>query len=156
MEKIQSLKGTYDILPGESYEWQYIEEKVRQTCEKFGYQEIRIPVFERTELFQRGVGGTTDIVQKEMYTFTDSGKRSLSLRPEGTAGVVRSALEHSLLAGPLPLKVYYLITCYRNEKPQAGRFREFRQFGVEVLGSSEPVTDAEIISLAVNFWTIWA
>ena len=151
MEKIQSLKGTYDILPEESYEWQYIEEKVRQSCEKFGYREIRIPVFERTELFQRGVGGTTDIVQKEMYTFTDSGKRSLSLRPEGTAGVVRSALEHSLLAGPLPLKVYYLITCYRNEKPQAGRFREFRQFGVEVLGSSEPVTDAEIISLAVNF-----
>jgi len=148
MEKIQSLKGTYDILPKDSAKWQYIENKIQQICKNFGYEEIRVPVFEYTDLFARGVGDTTDIVQKEMYTFRDKGDRSLTLRPEGTAGVVRSVLQHSLLAGALPLKLYYLITCYRNEKPQAGRFREFRQFGIEAYGAIDPRLDAEVIAVA--------
>ena len=151
MEKLQAIKGTYDILPEDAVLWQYIEENIREICDLYGYGEIRMPVFENTELFSRGVGDTTDVVQKEMYTFTDKGNRSITLRPEGTAGVVRSVLEHSLLAGALPLKLFYTITCYRNEKPQAGRYREFRQFGVEAFGSSDNSIDAEIISLAVNF-----
>ena len=151
MEKLQAIKGTYDILPGDAVLWQYIEENIRDICDLYGYGEIRMPVFENTELFARGVGDTTDVVQKEMYTFTDKGNRSITLRPEGTAGVVRSVLEHSLLAGALPLKLFYTITCYRNEKPQAGRYREFRQFGVEAFGSSDNALDAEIISLAVTF-----
>lgn len=151
MEKLQAIKGTYDILPEDAVLWQYIEENIREICELYGYGEIRMPVFENTDLFSRGVGDTTDVVQKEMYTFTDKGNRSITLRPEGTAGVVRSVLEHSLLAGALPLKLFYTITCYRNEKPQAGRYREFRQFGVEAFGSSDNSLDAEIISLAVTF-----
>ena len=151
MEKLKAIKGTYDILPEDALLWQYIEENIRDICNLYGYGEIRMPVFESTELFARGVGDTTDVVQKEMYTFTDKGNRSITLRPEGTAGVVRSVLEHSLLAGALPLKLFYTITCYRNEKPQAGRYREFRQFGVEAFGSSDNSLDAEIISLAVNF-----
>ena len=150
MEKLQAIKGTYDILPGEAELWQYVEGVIREICKDAGFGEIRIPVFERTELFSRGVGDTTDVVQKEMYTFEDKGKRSLTLRPEGTAGVVRSVLEPSVLAVALPVKLYYLLTCYRNEKPQAGRFREFRQFGVEAFGSMDPALDAEIISLAVR------
>ncbi|MFA7637049.1 MAG: histidine--tRNA ligase [Monoglobales bacterium] len=151
MEKLQAIKGTYDILPEDSVIWQYIEDNIRGICELYGYGEIRIPVFENTALFARGVGDTTDVVQKEMYTFTDKGNRSITLRPEGTSGVVRSVLEHSLLSGALPLKMYYNLTCYRNEKPQAGRYREFRQFGVEAFGSSDNSIDAEIISLAVTF-----
>lgn len=151
MEKLQAIKGTYDILPEDAVLWQYIEKNIREICDLFGYGEIRMPVFENTSLFARGVGDTTDVVQKEMYTFTDKGNRSITLRPEGTSGVVRSVLEHSLLAGALPLKMYYNITCYRNEKPQAGRYREFRQFGVEAFGSSDNSLDAEIISLAVTF-----
>ncbi len=151
MEKIQAIKGTYDILPEESVLWQYIEKNIREICDAYGYGEVRIPVFENTSLFARGVGDTTDVVQKEMYTFEDKGHRSLTLRPEGTSGVVRCVLEHSLLSGALPIKLYYNITCYRNEKPQAGRYREFRQFGVEAFGSSDNALDAEIISLAVAF-----
>ena len=151
MEKLQAIKGTYDILPEDAVLWQYIEENIREICDLYGFGEIRMPVFENTELFSRGVGDTTDVVQKEMYTFTDKGNRSITLRPEGTAGVVRSVLEHSLLAGALPLKLFYTITCYRNEKPQAGRYIEFRQCGVEAFGSSDNSIDAEIISLAVNF-----
>ena len=151
MEKLQAIKGTYDILPEDVVLWHYIEQNIREICDLYGYGEIRIPVFENTALFARGVGDTTDVVQKEMYTFTDKGNRSITLRPEGTSGVVRSVLEHSLLSGALPLKMYYNITCYRNEKPQAGRYREFRQFGVEAFGSSDNTLDAEIISLAVNF-----
>ena len=151
MEKLQAIKGTYDILPEDSVLWQYIEENIKDICSLFGYGEIRMPVFENTALFARGVGDTTDVVQKEMYTFTDKGNRSITLRPEGTSGVVRSVLEHSLLSGALPLKMFYNITCYRNEKPQAGRYREFRQFGVEAFGSSDNCLDAEIISLAVTF-----
>ena len=151
MEKITALKGTHDILPDESYKWQYVEGKISEIARRYRYGEIRIPAFEYTELFARGVGDTTDVVQKEMYTFEDKGGRSLTLRPEGTAGVVRSFLEHGMFADALPKKLYYLITCYRNEKPQAGRFREFRQFGVEVFGATAPALDAEIISMA---WTV--
>ncbi len=150
MEKIRAIKGTHDILPQEVSKWQYIEGIIKDICENFGYSEIRVPVFEYTELFCRGVGDTTDVVQKEMYTFSDKGGRSLTLRPEGTAGVVRSLIEHSLYAGALPIKLYYLMTCYRNENPQAGRFREFRQFGIELFGASSPKADAEVISLAVT------
>ena len=151
MEKIQAIKGTYDILPEETVLWQYIEKNIREICDAYGYGEVRIPVFENTALFARGVGDTTDVVQKEMYTFEDKGHRSLTLRPEGTSGVVRCVLEHSLLSGALPIKMYYNITCYRNEKPQAGRYREFRQFGIEAFGSSDNALDAEVISLAVAF-----
>lgn len=151
MEKITALKGTHDILPDESYKWQYVERKISEIAKRYRYGEIRIPAFEYTDLFARGVGDTTDVVQKEMYTFEDKGGRSLTLRPEGTAGVVRSFLEHGMFSDALPKKLYYLITCYRNEKPQAGRYREFRQFGVEVFGATAPALDAEIISMA---WTV--
>lgn len=141
-------KGTKDILPGEVHKWQFLEGKIRDICNRFGYQELRTPVFEYTELFDRGIGDTTDVVQKEMYTFLDKGGRSITLRPEVTAAAVRAYLEHHLYAGPQPVKLYYLQACYRYEKPQAGRLREFHQFGVEVFGSQEPSVDAEIISLA--------
>ena len=150
MKLITALKGTHDILPEEVYKWQYIEEKIKNITERYRYSEIRIPAFEYTELFARGVGDTTDVVQKEMYTFDDKGGRSLTLRPEGTAGVVRSFLEHGMFSDALPKKLYYMITCYRNEKPQAGRYREFRQFGVEVFGAEDPSLDAEIISMAAS------
>ncbi|MBR3948140.1 MAG: ATP phosphoribosyltransferase regulatory subunit, partial [Clostridia bacterium] len=125
----KSIKGTQDVLPGESHKWQYLEQTVLEQAKNYGYKEIRVPVFEHTELFQRGVGDTTDVVQKEMYTFEDKGGRSITLRPEGTAGVVRSYLEHGLFNEPAPMKLCYTISCYRYEKPQAGRLREFHQFG---------------------------
>ena len=140
-------KGTKDILPGEVHKWHYVEDKIKDICNRFGYCEIRTPVFEYTELFDRGIGETTDVVQKEMYTFMDKGGRSITLRPEGTASAVRAYLEHNLYAGPQPTKLYYEQSCYRYEKPQAGRLREFHQFGVEVFGSEEPCIDAEVISL---------
>lgn len=143
-----AIKGTQDTLPKESYKVQYVESAVRETAENFGFFEMRTPVFEHTELFQRGVGETTDVVQKEMYTFEDKGGRSITLRPEGTAGAVRSFLEHGLFNEALPQKIYYLTSCYRYEKPQAGRLREFHQFGVECFGAGEPSADAEVISLA--------
>lgn len=143
----QAPKGTRDILPGETYKWQYIERVVAEICKSYGYREIRIPVFEHTELFQRGVGDTTDIVQKEMYTFDDKGGRSITLRPEGTAGVVRSYIEHGMASMPQPAKLYYNITAYRYENVQKGRYREFNQFGTEVFGSPGPSIDVEIISL---------
>lgn len=145
---IKRQRGTEDILPSDSAVWRYIENIVHDTCKNFGYGEIRTPVFEATELFQRGVGDTTDVVQKEMYTFEDKGGRSVTLRPEGTAAVARSFIEHSLFSNPQPTKLYYIMSCYRYEKPQAGRLREFHQFGVECFGASTPVTDAEVISLA--------
>lgn len=144
----KAIKGTQDVLPGNSNEYRFVEETMMHTAEKYGYHEIRTPVFEHTELFQRGVGDTTDVVQKEMYTFEDKGGRSITLRPEGTAGAVRAFLEHGLFNEPLPQKVSYLTSCYRYEKPQAGRLREFHQFGVECLGASEPSADAELIALA--------
>lgn len=148
----KAIKGTKDILPGEVHKNQYIEATAIDIASKFGYREIRTPVFEHTELFQRGVGDTTDVVQKEMYTFDDKGGRSVTLRPEGTAGAVRSFLENGLCNEALPQKVCYLTSCYRYEKPQAGRLREFHQFGVECFGTASPLADAEIISLAKSFF----
>ena len=144
----QGPKGTQDILPGQSEKWQTVEEVLRQEAALHGFSEIRTPVFEHTELFQRSVGETSDVVQKEMYTFTDKGGRSITLRPEGTAGAVRSMLEHALYNEGLPVKLYYLLTCYRYEKPQAGRLREFHQFGIEMFGSNDPSSDADVICVA--------
>ena len=143
----KAIKGTKDVLPKDVHKNQYIEATALDIASKFGYKEIRTPVFEHTELFQRGVGDTTDVVQKEMYTFDDKGGRSITLRPEGTSGAVRSYLENGLCNEALPQKVCYLTSCYRYEKPQAGRLREFHQFGVECFGSASPLADAEIISL---------
>lgn len=144
----KAIKGTKDVLPKDVYKNQYIEATCLGVAEQFGYKEIRTPVFEHTELFQRGVGDTTDVVQKEMYTFDDKGGRSITLRPEGTAGAVRSYLENGLCNEALPQKVCYNTSCYRYEKPQAGRLREFHQFGIECFGSASPLADSEIIALA--------
>ena len=144
----KAIKGTQDILPADVYKNQFIEQTVLDVASKFGFREIRTPVFEHTELFQRGVGDTTDVVQKEMYTFDDKGGRSITLRPEGTAGAVRAFLEHGLFNEALPQKICYILNCYRYEKPQAGRWREFQQFGVEMFGAASPAADAEVISLA--------
>ncbi|MCR5484616.1 MAG: histidine--tRNA ligase [Clostridiales bacterium] len=144
----KAIKGTQDVLPSFSHENRFIEESMLDIASKYGYSEMRTPVFEHTELFQRGVGGTTDVVQKEMYTFEDKSGRSITLRPEGTAGAMRAFLEHGLFNEPLPQKVCYITSCYRYEKPQAGRLREFHQFGVECLGTPSPAADAEIIALA--------
>ena len=144
----RAVKGTNDILPSNSHNWQFVEGKMLETAELFGFKEIRVPVFEHTEVFLRSVGDTTDVVQKEMYTFDDKGGRSITLRPELTAGVIRSSIENGLVNGALPLKVCYIGGCYRYEKPQAGRLREFHQFGVECVGAAAPNADAEVISLA--------
>ncbi|MEE1244374.1 MAG: histidine--tRNA ligase [Acutalibacteraceae bacterium] len=144
----RAVKGTNDILPSEVYKWQFVENRMLETARIFGFNEIRVPVFEHTEVFKRSVGDTTDVVQKEMYTFDDKGGRSITLRPELTAGVIRSLIEKGLVNGPLPLKVCYIGGCYRYEKPQAGRLREFHQFGVECVGAAAPNADAEVIALA--------
>ncbi len=144
-------RGTKDLLPSESYKWQYIEGEFKKVCACFNYKETRVPTFEHTELFERGVGDTTDVVEKQMYTFLDKGGRSVTLRPEGTASVVRSFLQNSLYAEAMPAKMYYNIPCFRYEKSQKGRLREFHQFGVEVFGAKEPTIDAEVISLALTF-----
>ena len=144
----RAIKGTNDILPEESNKWQFVESKMLETALQFGFKEIRVPVFEHTEVFLRSVGDTTDVVQKEMYTFDDKGGRSITLRPELTAGVIRSAIEKGLVNGALPQKLCYIGGCYRYEKPQAGRLREFHQFGVECVGAASPNADAEVISLA--------
>ena len=149
---IKKPRGTEDILPNDSKIWRLIENTAHEICAKYGYKEIRTPVFEDTSLFSRGVGDTTDVVQKEMYTFNDKGGRSITLRPEGTASLVRSYIENSLYANPQPTKLYYLISCYRYEKPQSGRLREFHQFGLECFGSDSSATDAEIITLAFDFF----
>lgn len=142
-------RGTKDILPSETPTWQYLERTLLSTAERFGFREIRVPTFEHTELFSRSVGETTDVVNKEMYTFEDKGKRSLTLRPEGTAGVARAAIENGLLGDALPVKVSYVMPCFRYEKPQSGRYREFHQFGVELFGATAPAADAEMISLVM-------
>ena len=144
----RAIKGTNDILAEESSNWQFVESKMLETALQFGFKEIRVPVFEHTEVFLRSVGDTTDVVQKEMYTFDDKGGRSITLRPELTAGVIRSAIEKGLVNGALPQKLCYIGGCYRYEKPQAGRLREFHQFGVECVGAAAPNADAEVISLA--------
>ncbi|NLG25270.1 MAG: histidine--tRNA ligase [Clostridiales bacterium] len=147
----QAPKGTQDVLPRQSYLWQAIEAQARSICALAGYREVRTPTFEHTELFLRGVGDTTDVVQKEMYTFKDKGDRSITLKPEGTAGVVRAFLEGRLYAEPLPVKMYYLNSpVFRYEKPQSGRFREHHQFGLEVFGARDASCDAEVIWMAAR------
>jgi len=145
-------RGTNDIIPGEVETWQYLEREIRRICSEYGYAEIRTPVFEHTELFLRGVGDTTDIVEKEMYTFIDRGNRSITLRPEGTASAVRAYLEDKLYAGPQPVKLFYIGPMFRYDRPQAGRFRQFHQFGVEVFGSHDPALDAEVMAMAMDLY----
>ncbi|MBR1481782.1 MAG: histidine--tRNA ligase [Ruminococcus sp.] len=144
----KKIKGTEDVLPKQSYRWQFIENIMREEARVYGFREIRTPVFEHTELFARGVGQTTDVVQKEMYTFDTKGGESVTLRPEGTAGAARAVLEHSLENEGLPIKASYFVSCYRYEKPQAGRLREFHQFGLEEYGTASPAADAELICAA--------
>lgn len=149
-KSITALRGTQDVLPSQSHQWQYVERTLLETARLAGFRELRVPVFENTELFTHSVGDTTDVVQKEMYTFEDKGGRSITLRPEGTAGAVRSLIEHGLYNDPLPIKACYVLSCYRYEKPQAGRLREFHQFGVECFGAASPAADAEVISLGAQ------
>ncbi|PSL45105.1 histidyl-tRNA synthetase [Salsuginibacillus halophilus] len=150
---IKIPRGTQDIKPGDAEKWQFVEQKAHEICARYNYKEIRTPVFEHTELFQRGVGETTDIVQKEMYTFTDLGDRSLTLRPEGTASVVRSFVENKLYGqAEQPVKLYYTGPMFRYERPQSGRMRQFVQFGIEALGSEDPAVDAEVMALAMDFY----
>ena len=144
-------RGTKDIVPAEAYKWNYLEGKFRDLCRLYGYEEIRTPIFEHTELFKRGVGDTTDIVQKEMYTFKDRGDRDLTLKQEGTAGVIRAFIENKMYAETQPTKLFYITPCFRYERPQSGRQRQFHQFGVEAIGSDTPSLDAEVISLAMQF-----
>lgn len=148
---IKAPRGTKDIVPAEAYKWNYLEGKFRDLCRLYGYEEIRTPIFEHTELFKRGVGDTTDIVQKEMYTFKDRGDRDLTLKPEGTAGVIRAFIENKMYAETQPTKLFYITPCFRYERPQSGRQRQFHQFGVEAIGSDTPSLDAEVISLAMQF-----
>lgn len=145
---IQKPKGTRDILPQDSYKWQYVENTCNNIFKNYGFKEIRLPVFENTELFERGVGDTTDVVQKEMYTFLDKGDRSITLRPEGTAGVVRAYIENGMASLPSPIKMYYAMPMYRYENVQKGRFREFRQIGAEIIGTSSYLADVELITMA--------
>lgn len=148
---ISAPRGTKDITPKESYKWNFLENKFKELCSLYGYEEIRTPVFEHTELFKRGVGDTTDIVQKEMYSFTDKGDRDITLKPEGTAGVVRAFIEHKMNADAQPTKLFYITPCFRYERPQSGRQRQFHQFGIEAIGGDSPSLDAEVISLAMQF-----
>ena len=151
---IQKPKGTKDILPNEVYKWQYIEKKITELMTNYGMKEIRVPVFEHTELFSRGVGETTDVVQKEMYTFEDKGGRSVTLRPEGTAGVVRAYIEDGLASQATPLKLWYEMPMYRYENVQKGRLREFRQIGTEIIGTGSFLADVEAILLGVNIFKV--
>ena len=145
--KITRPQGTEDVTPKQIYKWHTVERIARETAESFGFHETRIPTFENTNLFLRSVGETTDVVQKEMYTVTAK-ETQFTLRPEGTAGTIRSMLQNGLLNDALPQKVFYILSCFRHERPQKGRLREFHQFGVEMAGSQGPASDAEIISLA--------
>jgi len=150
---MKAPRGTADILPKDAKKWQYAENKIKNICDKYHFEEIRTPLFEHTEVFQRGVGDTTDIVQKEMYTFNDRGGRSLTLRPEGTSPVVRAFVENKLYGEPnQPVKLYYFAEMFRYERPQKGRMRQLNQFGVEVLGSADPAVDAEVIDLAMTVY----
>ncbi|QWU15049.1 histidyl-tRNA synthetase [Paenibacillus sophorae] len=150
-ERFEKPTGTQDLLPGAVERWQFVEEKARDLCRRFNYREIRTPMFEHTELFERGVGETTDIVEGEMYTFKDKGDRDLALRPEGTAGVVRAYVQNKLYGEPDVSKLYYIGPMFRYERPQAGRYRQFHQFGVEAFGAVDPAIDAEVISLGYQF-----
>lgn len=148
---IEIPKGTKDLLPQNSYKWHFVEEKVREVTKKYNVKEIRTPIFEHTELFLRGIGNSTDIVNKEMYTFLDKGERSITLKPEGTAGVARSFIENGLFNNPQPTKMYYISPIFRYENPQAGRLRQHHQFGIEYYGSDSPKSELEVISLATDF-----
>ncbi|WP_017663229.1 histidine--tRNA ligase [Baaleninema simplex] len=152
MSKLQAIRGTRDILPEESTDWQTVEETAREILQQAAYREIRTPIFEQTELFERGIGEATDVVGKEMYTFVDRGDRSITLRPEGTAGVVRSYIEHNLYAAGGVQRLWYLGPMFRYERPQAGRQRQFHQIGVEVLGTDDPRADAEVIAIATDIF----
>ena len=145
-------RGTKDIVPSESYKWEYLETMFKEICKNFGYSEIRTPIFEHTELFERGVGETTDVVQKEMYTFLDKGERSITLKPEGTSSVVRAFVENKIYTESQPTKVYYVTPCFRYERPEAGRLRQFHQFGVEAFGSDEASLDVEVMNLVSTFF----
>lgn len=153
MSNFRKMPGTQDILPGVVEKWQFVEQTARELCRQYNFREIRTPVFEATELFQRGVGETTDIVEKEMYTFVDRGDRSCTLRPEGTAGVVRSYVENKMFGEPDLTKLYYTGPMFRYERAQAGRYRQFHQFGVEAIGSVDPALDAEVIALGYSIYT---
>jgi len=146
-------KGTKDILPDQIHKWHYVEEQWKDICRRYGFKEVRTPVFEHTELFTRGIGDTTDVVQKEMYTFEDHGGRSITLKPEGTSPAVRAFIEHKQYAEVQPTKIHYITPCYRYEKPQSGRLREFHQFGIEVFGTPNMMADSEVISLGYDFLT---
>ena len=150
----KSVKGTQDVLPKESYKWQFVEKIMREEANAHSFKEIRTPVFEHTELFQRSVGDTTDVVQKEMYTFNTKGEDSITLRPEGTAGSARAILEHGVYNDGYPIKAYYFTSCYRYEKPQKGRLREFHQFGMEVYGAASYFADAEVICAADSIFKL--
>ena len=144
-------KGTKDLLPAQAYKWHYVERKFAEICKNYGFKEIRTPMFEHTEVFARGIGDTTDVVQKEMYTFNDHGNRSITLKPEGTSGAVRAFIEHKQYAEVQPTKYYYDTDCFRYEKPQSGRLRHFHQFGIEVFGTPNMLADSEVICLANDF-----
>lgn len=146
-------KGTKDMMPEEAYKWHFVETKWKEICDKYGFKEIRTPMFEHTELFNRGIGDTTDVVQKEMYSFNDHGNRNITLKPEGTSPAVRAFIEHKLYAEVQPIKIYYDIPCFRYEKPQSGRLRQFHQFGIETFGTPNMMADAEIICLGYEFLT---
>ncbi|KGE18248.1 histidine--tRNA ligase [Paenibacillus wynnii] len=150
-ERFEKPTGTQDVLPGAVEKWQFVEGKARDLCHRFNYREIRTPVFEHTALFERGVGETTDIVEGEMYTFKDKGDRDLALRPEGTAGVVRAYVQNKLFGEPDVSKLYYIGPMFRYERPQAGRYRQFHQFGIEAFGAVDPAIDAEVVSLGYQF-----
>ncbi len=145
-------RGTRDILPEQINKWVYVENKFRDICSRFGFEEIRTPMFEHTELFKRGVGETTDVVEKQMYSFDDNGGRNITLKAEGTAPVARAYVENKLYANPQPVKLFYITPCFRYERPQAGRLRQFHQFGVEIFGTTNPLADAEVIGVAVNLF----
>ena len=147
---IGAPRGTKDILPGSIVAWRYVEQIMREVCAAFDYHEIRTPMFEHTELFHRGIGDTTDVVEKEMYTFMDRGKRSITLRPENTASVVRAFVENKMYGDVVPTKLYYIGPMFRYDRPQAGRMRQFHQFGIEALGAASPTIDAEVIMLALQ------
>ncbi|MCI5721658.1 MAG: histidine--tRNA ligase [Firmicutes bacterium] len=148
---INAPKGTKDMMPDQAYRWHYVEKKFSEICDKYGFKEIRTPAFEHTELFNRGVGETTDIVQKEMYTFNDHGNRSITLKPEGTSPVCRSFIEHKQYAEVQPTKCYYITPCFRYEKPQSGRLRAFHQFGIEIFGTNNMLADTDVICLGYDF-----
>lgn len=150
--QIKRPKGTEDVTPNQIYKWQYVEALMREICALNGFAEIRTPAFEHTELFQRGVGETTDVVQKEMYTFEDKAGRSITLKPEGTSPAVRAFIENGIFNEPQPTKLCYFTPCFRYEKPQSGRLREHHQFGIEAFGSSDPAIDAEVINLAMTVY----